>query len=90
MTRPLRRAPWSLLLALTVPLQAQTLPAPPDRAAAAARAYWQGAAGALQGGDSLLALARLDSAATVWPVQPAYQRAVARLAARLGSTDRAL
>lgn len=89
MTRPLRRSLWSLALLVAAPLGAQTDPVIIEARATGARSLWRDAGEALRGGDSLLAFARLDSAVVLWPVQPAYQRAVARFAARLGATDRA-
>lgn len=89
MTRPLRRSFWLLPLLIAPALQAQRDPVTLERAATSARSLWRGASEALRSGDSLLAFARLDSATEAWPAQPAYQRAVARFAARLGRPDRA-
>ncbi|HEX7917987.1 MAG TPA: hypothetical protein VF454_01215 [Gemmatimonadales bacterium] len=88
MTRPLRRSLLVLCL-LAPPLQAQSDPVEIEARAGDARDWWRDAGEALRAGDSLLALARLDSAATSWPGQSAYHRAVARFAARLGRVDRA-
>lgn len=78
-----------LLLALlcTTPLAAQV---DVEDSAAIARALWRDAGEALDRGDSLHALASLDSAVLIWPRQPAYPRAVSRLAGRLGLAERAL
>jgi sugar lactone lactonase YvrE len=90
MTRPLRRTLQCAFLFLATPLLAQTDPVEVADRATSARAWWRDAAEALRDGDSLLALTRLDSAVTAWPSQSAYHRGVARLALRLGRTDRAL
>lgn len=89
MTRPLRRALWFLLCLLAPALHAQSDPIEIEARAGGARDRWRDAGEALQHGDSLLALARLDSAARSWPSQPAYTRAVARFSARLGRVDQA-
>jgi sugar lactone lactonase YvrE len=89
MTRPLRRALLCSLLFVAAPLAAQVDPVALEDEATSARGYWRAAAQALEGGDSLLALARLDSATRAWPMQAAYHRAAARLAARVGRSDRA-
>src|ERR1043165_9292931 len=83
MTRPLCRALLVLALFAAPRLHAQSDPIEIEDAATAARAWWRDAGEALEAGDSLLALARLDSATQAWPAQAAYHRAVARLAARL-------
>jgi sugar lactone lactonase YvrE len=90
MTRPLRRALPCALVLLAAPLGAQSAPRAVEDSAAAARAHFRSAGEALQGGDSLRALALLERAAVIWPRQPAYPRAQARLAGRLGLTPRAL
>lgn len=79
------------ILVVTLLLPATTLSAQTttESAAAAARGHWRSAGQRLEGGDSLGALAALDSAVARWPTQAAYSRAVARLAARLGLPDRA-
>lgn len=89
MTRPLRRSLGLLILLVAPALHAQHDPVEIEARATGARAFWRGAGEALQAGDSLLAIARIDSAARLWPAQPAYHRAVARFAARLGRGDRA-
>ena len=89
MTRPLCRFVWLPLLLFSAPLAAQADPSEIEDAAGGARDWWRDAGEALRAGDSLVALWRLDSAARAWPAQPAYHRAVARFAARLGRADRA-
>src|SRR5690242_11304053 len=88
MTRPLRRS-LLLLCLLAPPLHAQSDPVEIEARAGDARDWWRDAGEALEARDSLLALARLDSATEAWPAQSAYHRAVARFAARLGRIDRA-
>lgn len=89
MTRPLCLAPLFSALLLAAPLFAQDGIEIEGRATAG-RALWRDAGEALRQGDSLTALARLDSAWHAWPFQSAYPRGFARLAGRLGLPDRAL
>lgn len=89
MTRP-RCGSLLVLALLGVPaLQAQTDGATIAERANGARAEWRAAGERLRAGDSLSALAHLDSAEALWPTQTAYTRAVARMAGRLGLADRA-
>ena len=83
----MRRAPLILVL-LAPSLAAQGRPAADS--AAVARQQMRAATQALEAGDSTGALAAVQRAASAWPAQPAYVRAFARVAARLGRPEMAI
>lgn len=75
---------------LVLSLAVFPLPAQRADSAASARAHFAAAGRALAAGDTRMALQRADSATLVWPRQPAYALATARLAAVAGDRSRAL